>query len=66
MATESKALFSSNSDEWNTPEVCGGCEYCVKDKDGEWVCSNTESDYYLDYVGYDDYCDEFNPRGIEL
>lgn len=46
-------------------EVCGECKWHRKDADGDWMCFNTESEFYCDWTDYSDTCEEYEQRGIE-
>jgi hypothetical protein len=49
----------SIADEKVSEDCCGNCNWCVKDADSnEWVCNQSESDYYGDMTDYNGYCDE--------
>lgn len=46
-------------------EVCGTCKYHKQDResnDGEFVCYCPESEFYLDWTGYNVTCDEWESR----
>lgn len=48
--------------------MCGECKWHRKDDDGsieEWVCHNTESDYFPYATDYTDTCDMWEQKGIE-
>lgn len=40
---------------------CGTCKWHGKAKN-EWTCNNDESDYFTDYTGYSDCCDDWEER----
>jgi len=43
-----------------TEPCCGNCKYHYFDKeDQDWVCDCTESEFYTDYTGYEDKCEEW-------
>ena len=42
-------------------EICGKCQY-HKYNNGEFCCTNPESEYYSDYTEYVDSCDEFEDK----
>ena len=64
----------SKYEEW-VYGCCGECRHykkCLIDGLGlngsrmsEWTCCNSDSDYYMDYTGYTDTCEEFEQRGVE-
>ena len=45
--------------------ICGECKHHRKDKDGDWMCMNADSDYYCEWTSYTDGCDEFEKRDID-
>jgi len=48
-----------NQDEYR--ENCGHCLH-HRNTDGEWVCTNPESECYGCYTEYNDECNEFEER----
>ena len=39
---------------------CGTCLYHTRDfVTGEWICSNSDSEYFTDYTDYKDWCEEW-------
>ena len=42
-------------------ECCGTCKY-HRFTDGDWACTNDESEYVTDYTPYDHVCDEWEER----
>ena len=49
-------------------ECCGKCKHhkavIIRGKNChlDWFCDNEDSEYYTDYTGYSDGCDEFEER----
>lgn len=44
-------------------KCCGTCKYHRYDDIGDdWVCVNDQSEYYADWIEYDDSCDEWEGR----
>lgn len=43
-------------------ECCGNCRFHQKDRDGEWICTNSDSDYDTDYTDYQFVCEEFEEK----
>ena len=50
---------------------CGTCKYSKPDRNGncdwkgnpkDWVCTNSNSDYYSDYTLYSDTCEEWEAK----
>jgi hypothetical protein len=42
---------------------CGNCRWHTKEALTEdWICDNENSDYCMDYTGYEDGCSEFERR----
>ena len=47
----------------NKEECCGNCKYHYYDREDEdWVCDCQNSEYYTDYTGYTDKCEEYEER----
>lgn len=47
-------------------KCCGTCKYNRYDDIGDgWVCVNDQSEYYADWIGYSDSCEEWEGRGNE-
>ena len=43
--------------------ICGTCKYHeYGNPDDGWVCANRESEYYSDFIEYEDACDEWEGR----
>lgn len=42
-------------------DCCGECRWHRKD-DGEWECTNPDSEYYGMITGYEDWCEEREER----
>ena len=42
-------------------KMCGKCIH-HRYKDGEWICTNPDSECYGCYTEYNDECDEFEER----
>lgn len=43
--------------------MCGTCKYHRRDKDGDWICANKESEYYSDWTAWADGCECCEARG---
>lgn len=44
-------------------KCCGTCKYHhYDDIDDGWVCVNDRSEYFADWIGYSDSCDEWEGR----
>lgn len=42
---------------------CGMCKWHQYDEySNDWFCANGESEYFADFTGYDDCCEEFEER----
>ena len=39
-------------------ENCKNCRYC-KCEDGDYICTNADSEFYTDWVDGGCYCDEY-------
>ena len=52
-------------------EICGECKWHTQAEDCndkryvDWVCTNAESPYVTDFTDYNDWCEQFEQRGIE-
>ena len=57
-------------------EICGECKWHIQARkihehikefklSDEFVCTNGDSEYYIDYTDYTDTCEQFEQRGIE-
>lgn len=48
-------------------EICGECKYHMQDDyhKNDWICTNHDSPYVLEYTAYDDWCDEWEQRGVD-
>ena len=42
-------------------EKCGECKY-HQFRDGDWTCTNEDSEFYGEYTDYNDECEEFEER----
>ena len=38
---------------------CGNCRYHRSDGNGDWICSNPDSEYFTDWTDYMDWCLEY-------
>lgn len=44
-------------------KCCGTCRNHIKGKeDPDWSCDNPESERYGEYTGYEERCDDYEPR----
>jgi len=43
-------------------QICGTCKWHRTDDDGDWYCTNPDSDYYTEWTGYKDVCEEWEKR----
>ena len=44
-------------------EGCGTCKWHKKDNDGDgWICTNPNSEYYVEWTEYNDNCEEWEER----
>jgi len=45
-------------------ECCGTCKWHKHDNEGDaWICTNPDSEYYVEYTEYRDCCEEHEERG---
>lgn len=46
-----------------TEPCCGNCKNHIYDDDAQdWVCDCEDSEFYSDYTGYNDKCEEWEER----
>lgn len=43
--------------------ICGNCKYHKHDDtNGDWVCTNPDSEYIADFTDYSHWCSDFEER----
>lgn len=43
-------------------KCCGTCKWHNNERTVGWVCANKDSEYYADWTGYEDCCEEWEGR----
>ena len=43
-------------------KICGKCKWPERDRLGDWVCVNEDSERCTDYINYTDSCDEWEAK----